>query len=165
MKDRVSDAKSDHDKREIGVRPRELSLEIWRQNAQRLAIDVVDDGRRKQQRTDPPAELHFTSAKATSDPPVATAMYCLPLYEYEMGGASIGPPVRNFQSTLPDRASSAIRYPKPSPANTRPPAVASNPPGGPPTMSHRHFVLPVVGSTASSAPCEGSRGIRSAVLA
>src|SRR5204863_3550547 len=53
----VRDAKRDHQPREIGVRPSELGFEVWRQHVERLAIDVVDDGRKEQQRADIPAQM------------------------------------------------------------------------------------------------------------
>ena len=54
---RVGDAERDHDEREILVRPVVLGLQDGRQHAQRLAVDVVDDRRPEQERSDEPAEV------------------------------------------------------------------------------------------------------------
>ena len=44
LSDRVRHAKADQHPGKIGVRPAELRLQIRRQDAERLPIDVVDDG-------------------------------------------------------------------------------------------------------------------------
>src|SRR4029077_8742008 len=52
----VRDAERDHDPREVGVGPAELGLEMRRQHAERLAIDVIHDRRQKQQRSNAPTQ-------------------------------------------------------------------------------------------------------------
>ena len=44
---RVRDAEGDDDQREVLVRPVELGLEVRAEDAQRLPVDVVDDGRER----------------------------------------------------------------------------------------------------------------------
>ena len=54
---RVSDAEGDDDERPIPVVPGELGLQIRGKDAERLAVDVVDDGGGEEQAADPPAEV------------------------------------------------------------------------------------------------------------
>ena len=59
--------------------------------------------------------------------PVATAMYCLPSTENELGGARMPELVGNCQSALPVVASAAMNDPEFSPKNTSPEAVERTP--------------------------------------
>src|SRR6185436_19924776 len=52
---RVRQPEGDDDPREVLVRPLELRLQVRGQDAERLAIEVVDDGGEEEQRPDPPA--------------------------------------------------------------------------------------------------------------
>ena len=54
----VGDAERDDQHRKVGVAPLELGLDVRRQHRQRLPIDVVDDGGKKQQPADVPAQPH-----------------------------------------------------------------------------------------------------------
>ena len=60
----IGDAERDDQHREVGVAPLELGLDVRRQHRQRLAVDVVDDGGKKQQPADVPAQPH---ARPSSD--------------------------------------------------------------------------------------------------
>src|SRR5262249_11781120 len=56
LKDRVGRAKGDHDEGEIRIRPSEVALQKRGEDAECLAVDVVDRRRGEQQCRNPPAE-------------------------------------------------------------------------------------------------------------
>ena len=57
LAERVGDAEGDDQPGEVGVRPVVLGLDVRREHAQRLPVDVVDDRRQEQQAADVPAEV------------------------------------------------------------------------------------------------------------
>src|SRR5262249_54982153 len=85
-------------------------------------------------------------------PAAATAMYCLPSTMYDVGGEFTPAPHWNDHSFLPLAASYALKFPLPSPVNTRLPAVASAPPIKGCWVSAFQASLPVSRLTAASLP-------------
>src|SRR4051812_34082416 len=78
LPDGVGDAEGDDHEGEIRIRPVVLTFEGWTEDAERLAIDVVDDGGEKEQASDPPSQapgraaatcgqdLHLSASSAIS---------------------------------------------------------------------------------------------------
>ena len=54
---RIGDAEGDQDPGEVGVRPLVLGLQVGGEDAQRLAVDVVDDGGEEEEPPDVPAQV------------------------------------------------------------------------------------------------------------
>src|SRR6185503_15908661 len=88
---------------------------------------------------------------ATSDVPVVTATYCLPLTANVTGYPLTGAPRLTSQSTLPVLSSNALKRPFASPPNTRPPPVATSD-SMPARCSCFHNVLPVSAEIAITTP-------------
>src|SRR5690349_12079194 len=92
---------------------------------------------------------------ANSADPAATATYCLPSMAKDIGDAKTDAPHWKCHSTLPEAASSAMKFPSASPVNTSPPAVDSAPAQLGEVCFHSHLSLLVAGSSARSAPQKG----------
>src|SRR5262245_53793467 len=91
------------------------------------------------------------SDPATSDGPVVTATYCLPLIANVTGKPLTGEPRLTSHSTLPLRSSNARKRPFASPPNTSPPPVATSD-SAPARCSCFHTVLPVSAEIAHTVP-------------
>src|SRR5439155_3097056 len=92
-------------------------------------------------------------------PPAPTATYCLPSTMYVTGGAFTPAPHWYVQSTLPDRASYALKRPLPSPANARSPPVTLMPPIIGWSVFACQAIFPVLTSTAVTFPVCGTPGM------
>jgi hypothetical protein len=57
LPDRVGDTKRNHDVCIVSVGPVVLELEVRRQQRERLPVQVIDDGGRKENSADPPAQV------------------------------------------------------------------------------------------------------------
>ena len=57
LSDGIGDAKRDHDRSVVGVSPVILTLQVRCEQRERLAIEVIDDRRRKQNAGDPPSKV------------------------------------------------------------------------------------------------------------
>ena len=88
---------------------------------------------------------------ATSDGPVVTATYCLPLTAKVTGKPLTGAPRLTSHRTLPVRSSSALKRPFESPPNTSPPPVATSD-SMPARCSCFQSVLPVSAEIAHTVP-------------
>src|SRR5256885_10472402 len=84
--------------------------------------------------------------------PETTLTYCSPPCCQVIGGATTPEPVWNSQTTLPVFASAAFSKPSGVPQNTRLPPVVSTPPHSGAVSLTSQTILPVLGSTARSAP-------------
>src|SRR4051812_29131561 len=78
--------------------------------------------------------------------------YCLPSTEYVMGAALTCPPRLVLHNSAPVRASSARKWPSRDPEKMRSEAVASRPLLLMFVNGNFHFVVPVRGSIADTAP-------------
>src|SRR6267378_3727301 len=96
------------------------------------------------------------SAKVKRALPAATATYCLPSIANDIGDEYTDAPHWKCHSALPEAASSAMKFPSASPVKISPPAVESTPDHVGDGCFHSHFIFPVSGSMARSAPQNGS---------
>src|SRR6266851_8670163 len=95
------------------------------------------------------------SAKVKRALPAATATYCFPSTANDIGDEYTDAPHWKCHSTLPEAASSAIKFPSASPVKTSPPAVDSTPAHDGEVCFHSHLSFPVAGSSARNAPQNG----------
>src|SRR2546430_15952124 len=95
-------------------------------------------------------------ATANTPPPAATATYCLPSIANDIGEEKTEAPHWKCHSTLPEAASSAMKFPSASPVNTSPPAVESTPAQVGEVCFHSHLSLLVAGEGGGRAPPQSS---------
>src|SRR6266853_5390249 len=95
---------------------------------------------------------HYRKAKVKRQLPAATATYCLPLTAYVIGPEASTPPTATFHNKAPLRASNAKKYPSRPPLNNRSEAVVRMPASVTSAILNSHFVSPVFGSIARTAP-------------
>src|SRR5207244_11804669 len=88
--------------------------------------------------------------------PAAAGKYGLPSIRSHIGEEKTEAPHWKCHSTLPEAASSAMKFPSASPVNTSPPAVESTPAQVGEVCFHSHLSFPVLGSMARSAPVKGA---------
>src|SRR5438477_4148562 len=112
-------------------------------------------GHTKEVRSATPSRPPHGKPNANSADPAATATYCLPSIANDTGDAKTDAPHWKCHSTLPEAASSAMKFPSASPVNTRPPAVDSTPGHVGDAGLHSVLSLPVAGSCAREAPQNG----------
>jgi hypothetical protein len=96
------------------------------------------------------------NAKVNNALPAATATYCFPSIAKDIGDEYTDAPHWKCQSAFPEAASSAMKFPSASPVKTSPPAVESTPDHVGEGCFHSHFIFPVFGSMARSAPVNGA---------
>src|SRR6266852_4943925 len=95
---------------------------------------------------------HHRKANVKRQLPAANATYCLPFTEYVIGPEASTPPTATFHNRAPLRASTAKKYPSRPPLNSRSEAVVRMPASVTSAILNSHFVSPVFGSIARTAP-------------
>src|SRR6266516_4666802 len=99
---------------------------------------------------------HWRRPKTNRQVPAFTATYCLPFTEYVIGPDWTAAPTAAFQSSSPLRASRAKKYPSRPPLNSKSEAVVRMPASVTSAILNSHFISPVCGSTARTAPYPSS---------